>query len=1210
MDLSEPGPKPGTPQNAGEDRLSLIAKSARLGWWDWNIETGELVWSRECLEMFGLRRDVKMSYELFVEAIYPEDRKRVDDAVQAALKSGEEYSTEMRALWPDGSIHWIASRGRAYYDKSGKPVRMSGAGMDVTQFKETEENLRRARSEAKAYADNLAAILDAVPAITLVANDPECKKVTSSRFGYDVTGTSHGANVSAVAPPSEEQKFKFFREGIELARQDSPLQQVARTGKELRNYELELRMANGKELQLFGNATPLFDDAGKVRGAIGAFLDVTELKRVQSELDRARAEARAQADNFSAVFDAVPAAAFFSNDRECKVMVSNRAAYEMLRVPHGANVSLSAAEGERPKFKILENGRELRPDELPVQMAASSGLPVRDKELEIRFEDGSSVYEFGHAVPLFDEKGEVRGAVGAFLDITDRKVMEQRLRAATERFQIALKNTPITVFSQDRDLRYKWIYNPVSGYEVTGILGKRDTEFLERMEDAVKVEAIKSEVIRSGKIFHGEVEVQHQGEMRTFHATIEPQRDHQNNIIGITCASFDLTERKKEEREREKLVRQRQVALNAAQMGWWHYDAASGVSTWDKTFRELYGFSSDSGDPGMIQDRVHPEDAPAAITRNQAVVSLEQEKPYTAEYRIIRPDGSIRWVEAHGAPEFDGQGESKKVIGYSGTVRDITERKNFEAKLMQNQESFSKLVENAPYGIYIVDSQFRIAQMNMGTRTGPFRNVQPVDGRDFGEAMRILWHEPLASELSAIFRHTLETGEPYYSPRFMNERNDTGAVEAYEWELHRITLPDGQFGVVCYHFDSTQLRQIEDALRKQRDRFEFVAEGSDVGFWFCELPFDKLIWDKRVKRHFWLPEDDSPVSIAKFYELLHPDDREPTRQAIETSIQNNQQYDVEYRTMGPNGRYRWVRAIGRTLYNSDGEPISFNGITQDITARKQAEDAVRASETRYKELAENLDLQVQARTRELEARNEEMARATEGLRELSSRLLLIQDEERRRIARELHDSAGQILTALGLELAAIRDRAKASSVDLARQVEGADDLVRQLHSDIRTTSYLLHPPLLDEAGLSSALSWYVRGMSERSGIQVELDIAKDFGRLPRDMELIVFRLVQESLTNIHRHSGSKTARIRMKRDDQAVEVEIQDQGKGMAPGRLAAIRSGGSGVGIRGMRERLHQLRGELKIESSNGGTSVFATIPIVQDSDEESGMEQARAVM
>ncbi len=1065
----------------GEERLSLAVESARLGWWDWNIETGELVLSRECLEMFGLPPDTKMSYERFVQAVHPEDRDRVDRTVQSALQSGEEYGTEMRAVWPDGSVHWVASRGRAYFDKSGKPVRMSGAGMDITQFNEIEENLRQARAEAKAHADSLAAILDAVPAITLVANDPECRQVTSSRFGYEVTGLPHGVNVSAAAPADEHQHFKLVRDGRELDSSESPLQEVARTGKEIRNRELELHMPGGKVLRLFGNATPLFGESGQVRGAVGAFLDITEFKKVEAELERARAEAKAQADNFAAIFDAMPAAAFFSNDCTCEKMISNRAAYELLRLPYGVNTSKSAPQGQRPTFRIFDNGTELPPQELPVQKAAATGVPVRSKELEIRFEDGSSIFEYGHAVPLFNEKGEVRGAVGAFLDVTDRKVMEQRLRAATERFQVALRNTPITVFSQDLDLRYKWMYNPAAGYNLADIIGKRDTEILERHEDGIRMEAIKSEVMRTGKLYQGEVEIYHRGEPRTYHVTIEPQRGPHNNIIGLTCASFDISEVRRAEEERGRLERYRQVALNAARMGWWHYDAMKDFATWDDTAREAFGLSVNSGTAEVIIECLHPEDAERETAKFFGSLNTQKPQPYSTEYRIVRPDGAVRWIEGHAAPEFEGEGASRKVVGCSGTIRDITDRK-----------------------------------------------------------------------------------------------------------------------------------AAEEALRKERERYEYVAEGSDVGFWFCDLPFDKLIWDKRVKRHFWLPEDDSPVTIETFYSMLHPEDRDPTQRAIEESINNNQQYDVEYRTMAPGGRYRWVRATGRTFYDETGRPVRFDGITLDVTARKQAQEALRESEARYRELAEDLDRQVQIRTRELEERNQELIRASEGLRELSSRLLLIQDEERRRIARELHDSAGQTLTALALEMAALKDKVCADAPDAARQAEGAEELLRHLHSEIRTTSYLLHPPLLDEAGLFSALSWYTRGVSDRSGIRVDLEMTSSFGRLPRDMELIVFRLVQESLTNIHRHSGSKTAQVRLMREDQLVTVEVCDQGKGIDPMRLAAIRSGGSGVGIRGMRERLHQLKGELRIEASEPGTKILATIPIPARSagEEESGIEPLRAAM
>ena len=1057
---------------SGDNRLSRIVESARLGTWEWNIETGELVWSRECLDMFGLPHDTKMSYERFLEAILPEDRERIDQACQFALATGNEYSTEMRAQWPDGTIHWVASRGRAYFDRGGKPIRMSGAGMDITRLKETEEDLKRARAEAKAQADNLAA-----------------------------------------------------------------------------------------------------------------------------------------------VFDAMPAAAFFSHDRKCERVTSNRAAYELLRMPYGSNTSLSAPQGERPSFVVLEKGHEVAAEELPLQKAAITGRPVRSKEFEIRFPDGSSIYEFGHAVPLFDEEGQVRGAVAAFMDVTDRKIIEARLRASTERFKIALRGTPITVSNQGLDLRYTWIYNPFNGYNAVQIIGKRETEFLERMEDAVKMEAIKSEVMRTGVVYQGEVEIYYQGLPRTYHVTIEPQRDPQNRICGVMSASFDLTDRKREEAEREKLARQRQMALDAAKMGWWRYDVVTKISTWDDRFKKILGLTANSGAPEMVAARIHPEDREAAIAKLWAALESGRMTDYSNEYRIVRTDGSVRWIESRGTAETES--DTGRVVAFAGTAQDITERKVTEDKLQQNQQAFAKLVENAPYGVYVVDSQFRLALTDPGSRTGAFRNVEPLDGRDFGEVMRILWPEPLASQIISTFRHTLQTGEPYYSERFRNLRKDLGDVKAYEWELHRIVLPDGQYGVVCYYFDSTEMRNIEDALLRQRERAEFVAEGSDVGFWFCDLPFDKLAWDKRVRKHFWLPDDDSPVTIGMFYSLLHPDDREPTRLAIEDSITNNKQYDVEYRTIAPDGRQRWVRAIGRTFYDAPAKPVRFDGITEDITARKTAEEALRQSEARYRDLAEHLEQEVQVRTQELRQRNEDVLRTSEELRALSSRLLLVQDEERRRIARDLHDSSGQILTAIGMDLANIAEQAQSKAVQqvapkLAKHVEETQNLVQALHRELRTTSYLLHPPLLDEAGLFSAISWYVQGLTQRSDVSVHFDVPEAFGRLPREIELVIFRLVQESLTNILRHSGVKAATVRMTRGSDAVKVEIKDGGKGIPPEKLAAIDSGKTGLGIRAMRERLRHFGGELRIESNGAGTHVFVTIPIATGSDlrEKSGIEPIQAAI
>src|SRR5580692_11489696 len=273
------------------------------------------------------------------------------------------------------------------------------------------------------------------------------------------------------------------------------------------------------------------------------------------------------------------------------------------------------------------------------------------------------------------------------------------------------------------------------------------------------------------------------------------------------------------------------------------------------------------------------------------------------------------------------------------------------------------------------------------------------------------------------------------------------------------------------------------------------------------------------------------------------------------------------------------------IRDASGRIIGASKIARDITQRKQIERALRESEERYRTLADALDTQVQFRTQELERRNSE-------LRELSGLLLESQDAERRRIARELHDSAGQTLTALDLQLARIGEEAKKDSA-LAKEVQNAEELVQHLARELRTTSYLLHPPLLDETGISSALSWYVQGLVERSSLEIDLQVPDNFGRLPSEMEIVIFRLVQECLTNIHRHSGSKTALIRVEHEQDTIRVKVEDHGKGMSPERLAAIQSQGTGVGIRGMRERVRHLRGDLVIESNGSGTKICATLPL-----------------
>ena len=224
----------------------------------------------------------------------------------------------------------------------------------------------------------------------------------------------------------------------------------------------------------------------------------------------------------------------------------------------------------------------------------------------------------------------------------------------------------------------------------------------------------------------------------------------------------------------------------------------------------------------------------------------------------------------------------------------------------------------------------------------------------------------------------------------------------------------------------------------------------------------------------------------------------------------------------------------------------------------------------------------------------DLHRKTRQLEALNARMILLQDEERRRIARELHDSVGQLLAAISMNSARVEAESHKLSPGVARLVDENAAIVQEASKQIRTISYLLHPPLLDETGLASALRWYVDGFSQRSKIDAKLEIPANIQGLSKEIELSIFRVVQECLTNIYRHAASPTAGIRITQDNVCIRVEIEDAGQGISPEKQLALESSAqAGVGLRGMRERLRRLGGTLRVYSNGGGTRVTAVVPV-----------------
>ncbi len=356
--------------------------------------------------------------------------------------------------------------------------------------------------------------------------------------------------------------------------------------------------------------------------------------------------------------------------------------------------------------------------------------------------------------------------------------------------------------------------------------------------------------------------------------------------------------------------------------------------------------------------------------------------------------------------------------------------------------------------------------------------------------------------------------------------------------------------------DITERKSAERSLRASEERFRGIVDTTLECVELIAADGTVRLINSSGLRMVGADGADEVVGKS-VYDLIAPKDLDRFRE-FHDKICRGEKGFLEFDLVGLRGERRRMETHAAPLRNPDGS-FEHLGVSRDITERKKIEEATKE-------------------------------------RELSARLLRLQDEERRRMARELHDGAGQLLAAMSMNASGI-DREKSKlSPDAARCVEDNARLIEQVSTDIRTMSYLFHPPLLDEMGLDSALRWYVDGFSERSKIAAKLELSAGHERLPQDYELCLFRIAQECLTNIHRHSGSTTALVRLVRSSGEIRLEVSDEGKGVDQKTQTKIAAGETaGVGLRGMQERVRYLGGRVEIHSNGNGTTVAAIMPVAE---------------
>ncbi|MDQ1390475.1 MAG: hypothetical protein QOF56_3929 [Acidobacteriaceae bacterium] len=481
----------------------------------------------------------------------------------------------------------------------------------------------------------------------------------------------------------------------------------------------------------------------------------------------------------------------------------------------------------------------------------------------------------------------------------------------------------------------------------------------------------------------------------------------------------------------------------------------------------------------------------------------------------------------------------------------------------ERDEPFRLFVESVgDCAIFMLDPDGRIASWNAGAERTKGYRASEIIGQHFS---------------TFYSKEDVRSGKPQ---RLLALAESEGHVEDEGWRIRKdgsrfwanvtITAIKGAtgsligFGKVTR--DLTERRRTEIALRRSEERSRvFIDAVQDYAIFMLDPEGCISTWNTGAER---IKGYKASEIIGQHFSRFYPEeDIRAGKPAWELDVATKEgRFEDEGWRIRKDGSRFWANVIITAVRDSAGDLLGFSKVTRDVTERMFAQKSLEESKQRLRE-------------------------SEKSLRDLSLHLLRTQDEERRHIGREIHDSLGQYLSVLKMKLDAM-----SSSPPTTEETAQCATLVEECVKEVRTISYLLYPPMLEEMGLKSAIPWYLEGFSKRSGINTTFHVPDDFERLSRDAELVLFRVLQESLTNVQRHSGSKTADVEISQTDNGVTLQVIDRGKGLPTAILehgSQDWMGSLGVGLRGMSERLRQLGGSLDISSTESGTRVRATVPI-----------------
>ena len=564
---------------------------------------------------------------------------------------------------------------------------------------------------------------------------------------------------------------------------------------------------------------------------------------------------------------------------------------------------------------------------------ALSGTTLRAQE--VRYPRGDQIVTLlMTSAPVKDSSGIV-GCVLTMTDITQRKQAEEELRLANERFQLALCGSPISVFNQDLELRYTWIYNPPFGYRAGEVIGKRDTGIFERPEDGARTEAIKREVIRTGLRRREEILVHWQGEDRYYDLLVDPLKAADGGIIGVTCAAVEITKRKLADKTlRESEARFRSVLDSSrdiiyrlnVQTGRYEYISPSAHSVVGSILEEL-----DEVDIESSLAMIHPDDLRAM---RDFVARLEETGEGELEYRQRTRSGEYRWMSNRASLIRDTAG---RPLYRNGNIRDITERKQAEDALRESENHFRTLADAIPQLCWMANVDGGIFWYN--ERWYQYTGTTPEQMEGWG--WQSVLDQTVLPEVQERWKKSIETGEPLDMVFPLR-----GADGVYRPFLTRVMPVKDSHGRVVRWFgtntDISEQKAVEEALRNSERLYRAIGEAIPYGVWVCDPEGRNTYTSESFLNLIGITQQQ--CSEFGFSRLLHPEDAQREIPAWKQCIRTGSIWDSESRMRGADGKWHPILSRGVPVRDDRGQIVCWTGINLDIGRLKEAERALVRSE--------------------------------------------------------------------------------------------------------------------------------------------------------------------------------------------------------------------------------------------------------------------------